>query len=306
MMVDVCLPGTGGMIPLVNRWLTCCLIEYQGTVILIDCGEGTQIALKEAGCKLSRLDMLLVTHFHADHIAGLPGLLLSLGNNGKTTPLTIVGPAGLRKVVSALSVIAPVLLYPLILDELKDEAGFFEKDEIRISYLPLSHGVLCMGYRVTVKRKPIFNPEKAESLKIPKPYWKILHTGQKIKLDDGRVIEPKMVLDGERDPIRVCYCTDTLPIDSMIDFVRDADLFICEGMYGDEELHSKMEEKGHMVFSESARIAKEADVKQLWLTHYSPALLNPEQYLDNAKKIFPRTSAAYDGIRITLGNKLMR
>jgi ribonuclease BN (tRNA processing enzyme) len=121
-MVDVCLPGTGGMIPLRNRWLTCCLIEYQGTVILIDCGEGTQIALKEAGCKLSRLDILLVTHFHADHIAGLPGLLLSLGNNGKTTPLTITGPAGLRKVVSALTVIAPVLPFPLIFDELKNKA----------------------------------------------------------------------------------------------------------------------------------------------------------------------------------------
>jgi ribonuclease Z len=300
-MVDVCLPGTGGMIPLENRWLTCCLIEYQGKVFLIDCGEGTQIALKKAGCKLSRLDVLLITHFHADHIAGLPGLLLSLGNNGKITPLTIIGPAGLRKVVSALTVIAPVLPYPLILDELKgNKAGFFEKDEIRVSYLPLCHGIQCMGYSVTVKRKPIFCPQKAEELKIPKPLYKTLHAGHIVKLDDGRIIEPEMVLDGERNPIKVCYCTDTLPVDTMINFARGADLFICEGMYGDDGLHGKMEEKGHMVFSDSARIAKEADVKQLWLTHYSPALSDPEQYLQNAQKIFPQTAAAYDGMRITL------
>ncbi|WP_312644712.1 ribonuclease Z [Hydrogenoanaerobacterium sp.] len=302
-MLDVCLPGTGGVLPLENRWLTCCWVEYQGKAILIDCGEGTQIALKKAGCKLSRLDVLLITHFHADHIAGLPGLLLTLGNTGKTTPLIIAGPVGLERVVSALTAIVPVQPYPIDLVELKgDRAEKLKKSEMEISCLPLRHGMPCLGYRIAIKRKPIFNPFKAQQLEIPKPLYETLHAGQAIQLEDGRVIEPNMVLDGVRDPIQVCYCTDTQPIDEISDFARGADLLICEGMYGDDTLHNKMKEKGHMVFSDSAQIAKKAGVKQLWLTHYSPAMANPEQYLDEARKIFPQTVAAHDGICTTLGN----
>lgn len=300
-MLDVCLPGTGGMIPLENRWLTCCWMEYQGKAFLIDCGEGTQIALKKSGCKLSHLDALLITHFHADHIAGLPGLLLTIGNSGKTTPLAIVGPEGLEKIVSALTVIAPVLPYPLHLYEIKDNsAGELTKDELNISFLPLNHGIPCFGYRITVKRKPIFNPQKAKQLAVPVTLYKTLHAGQSVKLDNGRVIQPKMVLDGERAPIRVCYCTDTQPTDSMIDFARGADLLISEGMYADSGMSDKMKEKGHMLFSDSARLAKASGAKRLWLTHFSPALTEPEQYLDEAVRIFACAVVAHDGIRITL------
>lgn len=302
-MIDVCLPGTGGMVPLENRWLTCCWIEYQGQAFLIDCGEGTQIALKESGCKLSHLTMLLFTHFHADHIAGLPGLLLTLGNTGKLTPLTIVGPAGLKEVVSALTVIAPILPYSIQLIELEEKhAGNFKKGEMQISYLPLSHTIACFGYRITLKRKPRFNPEKANQLNVPKHFFKLLHMGQSIQLEDGRIIEPDMVLDGDRDSIQVCYCTDTRPMDEIAELAQGADLLICEGMYGDDDKCEKLKEKGHMLFSDSARIAKKAGVKQLWLTHYSPALKKPEEYLDSARKIFKKTVAAYDGIHIMLPN----
>jgi ribonuclease Z len=161
-MLDVCLPGTGGMIPLPERWLACCWIEYQGKALLVDCGEGTQIALKKAGCRLSRLDILLITHFHADHIAGLPGLLLTLGNHGKKTPLTMIGPKHLKKVVSSLMIIAPALPYPVELIELEDNTeGTLEDEDISVSYLPLDHAIPCFGYRVSLKRMPVFNPEKA-------------------------------------------------------------------------------------------------------------------------------------------------
>lgn len=302
-MVEVCLPGTGGMIPLEYRWLTCCWIEHQGKAILIDCGEGTQVALKKCGCKLGRLDTLLITHFHADHIAGLPGLLLTLGNYGKTTPLTIMGPGGLKEIVSALTVIAPMLPFVLEICELNECTQIVERDEMEISTLLLSHGIPCLGYCISIKRKPIFNPQKADQLGIPKPLYKKLHVGEWVQLNNGQIIKPEMVIDGEREPIRVCYCTDTYPIDAIADFARGADLFICEGMYGDDKQHAKMEEKGHMVYSDSAKIAQAANVKKLWLTHYSPAMQNPEEYIENVRDIFHETVAAYDGIRTTLGKR---
>lgn len=299
-MLDVCLPGTGGMIPLPERFLSCCWIEYQGKALLIDCGEGTQVALKKACCKLSRLEILLVTHFHADHIAGLPGLLLTLGNHGKTTPLTIIGPRGLRSVVSALMTIAPSLPYRVDLVELKNTEGSLKYGDLRITYLPLEHGIPCFGYRVSLIRKPVFNPQKAEELGIPKKLNKLLHAGQPVQLDDGRYIEPEKVLDGERRPLSVAYITDSLPSERMIDFVRDADLLICEGMYGDEEMRLKMEEKCHMLFSDSARLAQAADVGLLWLTHYSPAMKDPEAHIESAKAVFAAAGLGYDGIKTSL------
>jgi ribonuclease Z len=298
-MLDVCLPGTSGMIPLPERWLSCCWIECQGKALLIDCGEGTQIALKEAGCKISRLELLLITHFHADHIAGLPGFLLTLGNHGKKTPLTIIGPRGLKTVVSALMIIAPALPYQVELIEINGE-GYLEDEDLVMAYLPLEHAIPCFGYRVSLTRKPVFNPQKAEQLGVPKQLYKTLHAGKKVRLDDGRRIEPEMVLDGAREPISVCYITDSVPIDTMVEFARGADLLICEGMYGDEDMHDKMEEKGHMVFSDSARIALKAGVKALWLTHFSPAMKDPEAYIESAAAIFPNTTVGYDGMKTTL------
>lgn len=299
-MLDVCLPGTGGMIPLPERWLSCCWLETQGKAVLIDCGEGTQIALKKAGCKISRLETLLITHFHADHIAGLPGLLLTLGNHDKKTPLTIVGPRGLKTVFSALMIIAPALPYPVELIELGTSSGDLDNNDMVISYLSLAHGMPCFGYRVSLKRKPIFNPSKAEALGIPKPLYKRLHAGEAIQLDDGRNIAPAQVLDGSRDPLSVCYITDTVPTENMAVFAGCADLLICEGMYGDTDMRQKTAEKGHMVFSDSAAIAKKARVKELWLTHFSPAMKDPPAYLANARAIFSNTKVGTDGLITTL------
>lgn len=303
-MLTVCLPGTGGMLPLENRWLTCCWVEEDGKAILIDCGEGTQIALKKAGCKLSHLEMLLFTHFHADHIAGLPGLLLTLGNHGKTTPLTICGPKGVQEVVGALLVIAPVLPYSITFRELPDtDEASFDWGDLHIFSLPLAHGVPCLGYRIEQARKPVFNPQKAQALEIPPKLFGLLHRGQSVTLEDGREIVPEQVLDGARAPIRLCYCTDTLPLPEIARFAQEADLLIAEGMYGDDAMGEKVQEKGHMLFSEAARLAKEAGAARLWLTHFSPALEEPEAFIDGIQSIFPGAVAGQDGMRIILGQK---
>lgn len=297
-MLEICLPGTGGMAPLPGRFLTCCWIEAEGRAVLIDCGEGTQVALSAAGCKMSRIEALLLTHFHADHVAGLPGLMLTLGNQGKTSPLTIVGPRGLKHVVSSLLVIAAALPFEIRLLEL-DGMGTVQPLELAglyISCLPLDHRVPCFGYRAELWRKPVFNPQKAEALGIPKPYYKLLHAGERVVVE-GKTILPEMVLDGARAPLCVAYCTDSRPVKAIASLARDVDLMICEGMYGDAEMRSKMQEKGHMLFSDAASLAAEAGAKELWLTHYSPALQHPAEFLDAAKSVFPHTKLGQDGLR---------
>ncbi|MCL2036063.1 MAG: ribonuclease Z [Oscillospiraceae bacterium] len=305
-MLDVCLPGTGGMIPLPNRWLTCCWIEYQGAAVLIDCGEGTQIAIKKAGLKPSRLELLLITHFHADHVAGLTGMLLTLANSarGADQPLTIAGPPGIGRIVSALTIIAPRLPFPIEIIELSWERGGMpqkiEKAGLTVTALPLRHGMLCLGYRTELFRKPIFSPQKAAALDIPVKMYKVLHAGETVTLEDGLTIRPEQVLDGLRKPISVCYFTDTRPFDTMADFAYNTDLLISEGMYYDEQMRGKIEEKNHMLFTDSARIAAKSGAKRLWLTHYSPALERPHDGIRVAQKIFPDTVTAHDGIAITL------
>lgn len=302
-MVDVCLPGTGGMLPLVHRYLTCCWIEIMGKAVLIDCGEGTQVALSNADCKASRMECLLITHFHADHISGLPGLMLTLGNQGKTTPLTIAGPRGIGHIVSSLLVIAQKLPFEIIIKELSPrESESFSIAGLDIDTLPLRHRIPCLGYSVTYRRKPVFNPDKAFALGIPVTFYKKLHAGESVELD-GKVYTPDMVLDGEREPFKVTYCTDTSPFEEMSDFARGSDLFICEGMYCDEEMRNKMNEKHHMLFSDAAAIAKKAEVPELWLTHYSPALVKPAEHRDEVQTIFPNTVISYDSIKKTINKK---
>lgn len=303
-MLSVCLPGTGGMLPLPKRYLTCCLLEYQGKSLLIDCGEGTQVALQAAGCRLSRIETILFTHFHADHIAGLPGLLLSIGNTGRTRPLLLAGPPGLCQVVPALLIIAP-LPYPVELRELSPHEALTGWDGLSVSSLPLAHWIPCYGYRCEVKRKPVFSPQKAQALGVPKALYRRLHAGESVLLPDGRQILPEEVTEGVRRPLSVCYCTDTLPVPELADFARGTDLLIAEGMYGGEnpEEAEKLQKKRHSSFQDSARLAARAGAHRLWLTHFSPALEDPQAALPQAAAVFSRSSAAYDGIRLTLGSR---
>lgn len=293
-MLDVCLLGTGGMMPLPYRWLTSLMARCDGSNLLIDCGEGTQIALRQKGWSPKPIDVICFTHYHADHISGLPGLLLTMGNAERTQPVTMVGPKGLERVVGALRVIAPELPFPLQFIELNQPQESFVLGPYTIDAYRVNHAVTCYGYAVSIPRSGKFDVERAKEQNIPQKFWNRLQKGELIEAD-GRTLTPEMVLGPRRKGIKVTYCTDTRPVPVIAEYAKDADLMICEGMHGEADKADKAREHKHMTFCEAAALAREAKPKELWLTHYSPALTRPEEFLPDAKKIFAEVKAAKDG-----------
>lgn len=298
-MLDICLLGTGGMMPLPGRWLTSMMARYNGTSILIDCGEGTQIAMKEKGWSPKPIDVICFTHYHADHISGLPGMLLTMGNAERTEPLLLIGPKGLAKVVNSLRVIAPELPFEINCLELTEAAQAVTFDGFRIEAYRVNHNVICYGYSIVIDRIGRFDVSRAEKLNIPRNYWNRLQKGEIIETENG-TFTPDMVLGEQRKGLKVAYCTDTRPTESIVQGAAGADLFICEGMYGEPEKLAKAKEYKHMTFYEAAKLAKQADVGELWLTHYSPSLVRPEDYMREVRKIFLNAVAAKDGRSVDL------
>ena len=292
-MLDVCLLGSGGMMPLPYRWLTALMTRYNGSQLLIDCGEGTQIALKEKGWSFKPIDVLCFTHYHGDHISGLPGLLLTMGNADRKEPLTLIGPKGLERVVSSLRVIAPELPFEIHYREITEPEQIFEMDGYRLKAFRVKHNVICYGYTIEIDRAGKFDVQRATEQKIPKEYWKHLQKGETVELD-GRILTPEMVLGPPRRGIKLTYCTDTRPMDIIADNAAGSDLFICEGMYGDRDKQKKAAEFKHMTMYEAARLGRKAEVKEMWLTHYSPSMLHPEDYMKEVRKIFPHAHAGRD------------
>ncbi len=298
-MLDVCLLGTGGMMPLPHRFLTAAMLRYNGSSLLIDCGEGTQIAVKEKGWTFKPIDVICFTHYHADHISGLPGLLLTMGNAERTEPLTMIGPRGLERVVNALRTIAPELPFEIRFQEITEPEADYEQNGFHIHAFKVNHNVICYGYTVEIRRAGRFQVERANEKGIPQKFWSRLQKGE-IITQDGHTYTPDMVLGPERKGIKVTYCTDTRPVEVIAKAAEGADLFVCEGMYAEEEKLARARQYKHMTFYEAAGLASRAGVREMWLTHFSPSLIRAEEYLPKVREIFPRAYLGKDGKSVEL------
>ena len=279
--------------PLPYRWLTSLMLRYNGSSLLIDCGEGTQIAIREKGWSFRPIDIICITHFHGDHISGLPGILLAMSNSDRTEPLTMIGPKGLERVVKALRVIAPELPFEIKFIELMEPQQQIRLHGYVIDAFKVNHRVTCYGYSISIERAGMFEVDKAKQNDVPMQFWSRLQKGETIE-SDGRVYFPELVLGPARKGLKVTYTTDTRPTDSIVKNAKDSDLFICEGMYGEKGDVNNAVKYKHMTFEEAGRLAKQAGVKELWLTHYSPALNRPEQYIEDVRQIFQNSYPGKD------------
>ena len=298
-MVELCLLGTGGTLPLPGRALSSMYVRVNGRAMLVDCGEGTQVGIRRLGWGFRCLEGILLTHFHGDHCTGLAGLLLSLEKAGKTDPIDIYGPAGLKRVVEGLCIIVPKLSYEVRLHEFQPAGAPFEMIGMNIRSFPVDHGVNCYGYRMELPRKGAFDPEKAKALKVSVSDWKKLQNGENVRVGLKKV-KPEDVMGEDRKGISFVFSTDTRPCETLKKYASGTDLAILEGMYAEEEKYSLAVKNHHMLFREAAETARDAGTGKLVLTHFSTSLEIPEEWLHSIGTIFPDPVAGQDGMILTL------
>lgn len=304
-MMDITLIGTVALMPTPDRALAVAFLSCGGHSILFDCGEGTLSAAMKAGVSLMKTDIIALTHYHGDHILGMPGLLKAMWRAKRTEPIYITGPEGLwGKAMEPILRLTGKTPYPIVLIELP--ADGLQLSELikgwefaKLTAFKTEHKVPSQGYCFTLGRAGKFLPQKAKALNIPVNLWKILQSGQSVQLDDTTIL-PEQVLGEPRKGLKFIFTGDTAICDSLIDAAKDADLMISEATYGDNAQTLKAKDNGHMTFAQAAEVAKKANVKQLWLTHYSQTIPDPQEYLSNATSIFANTICGQDGMSTTL------
>ena len=304
-MLTITLLGTAATMPLPDRALTAAVAECGGHSLLLDCGEGTQTAARRAGVNLMKLDAICLTHYHGDHIFGLPGLLQTLGCQGRTRPLTLYGPKGLGEVWAALRVLTGPLPYPVcpeVLDApatLRTRFGGWPQGA-KLTPVPTRHRVTSQGYRLDLPRAGRFSPEKARALGVPVQQWKALQQGQSVALADGSRAAPESVLGPARQGLSFLFSGDTAPCAALEQAAAGVDLLLCDATYALPEQAAQAKQYGHSTFGQSAALAAKAGAKRLWLVHYSPMITDPEEELAQAQSLFPAAECGFDGKSIAL------
>lgn len=314
-MLDITLLGTGGGMPMTNRYLSSVIISFKGRKILLDSGEGTQVAMRKFKTGFKSIDVICITHFHGDHIFGLPGLLSTMGNSGRVDPITIIGPFGLKNIVNGLLLSISYLPFKidfiesperplgLVVSENRLNVKHMLNDgpsaDLVLETLELDHSSTCLGYSFYINRMPKFLVEKAILNQVPKEIWKRLQHGE-VVIHNEVTYYPDMVLGEARKGIKFSYITDTRPTEEIIQFIYESNLFICEGTYGDDEDLEKAIKNKHMTFGEAADLAYKGKVHEMLITHFSPAMDDPRVFKENAVKIFQNTTIGHDGLTRSL------
>lgn len=304
-MVNVTLLGTAALFPLPDRALTAAALTCGGHTILFDCGEGTQTAARRTHVSLMKIGLIALTHYHGDHIFGLPGLLQTMYSMGRTETLYITGPEGLREAMEPILKLTGWTSYEIVLMD-SDRAGIRLAslvsgwpEEAYLTPFPTEHRVPSQGYCFTLGRCGKFQPARAKALGVPVKLWGRLQKGQEVQV--GAVtVRPEQIMGAPRKGLKFVFSGDTLACDSLRDAAQDADLAVFEATYGEIEQGELAIERGHMNFVQAARVAADANVRELWLTHFSQMMETPEAYLPDAKAIFEHTVCGTDGMAVTL------
>ena len=305
-MIEFTLLGTSALLPLPDRALTAGFLRCMGRGILFDCGEGTQAAARRAGVSLMDCDIIALTHYHGDHIFGLPGMMQTLFSMGRTLPLTILGPEGLHNAMAPILSLAGSLSYPVFLREAGKNETLALKDlcpswhaEASLTAIATSHRVPSRGYAFVLRRGGRFLPQKAEALGLPRQMWGLLQKGETVTVD-GRAVTPQEVTGPPRRGLKAVFSGDTMPCPALTEHAAGADLFVCEGTYGEDADAALAAERGHMTFAQAGQTARDAGAERLWLCHYSQRLTDPEACLPAARAFFPDAVCGTDGMRILL------
>jgi ribonuclease Z len=298
MTMEVFVLGTGGMMPLPGRHLTSVLVRRGGELFLFDCGEGTQVSLRRLNLRWKKISVIFISHTHADHVTGLPGILMLSSQVDRDDPLTIIGPPKIAEYIEANRRILEMYInYRIDVIEYTGPGVVYRGEGFQVRAFPLRHSKICVGYTLEEERRPgIFYPDKALGLGVPRgPLWSRLQGGNSVKLENGITIHSEQVMGQTRSGRKFSFVTDTLPSPNIAEFVKDSDLLICEGMFT-EELIESATEKRHLTAGQAAEIALEGKVKSMGLIHYSPRYTKRElnQLLEEARAIFPNSFLTTD------------
>jgi ribonuclease Z len=287
--------GTGGSWPTVKRNVSSIAVKRAGEVLLFDCGEGTQRQLQKSKLSYMQISKVFITHFHGDHFLGLPGLIQTMQLNDRDVPLHIYGPKGISSLLDQLLSLGYFKPHYKIISHEVKEGDSIEFEEYFINVLKVKHGIPALAYSFEEKMRPgKFDKPKALKLGIPEgPLFSKLQRGQTITLKDGKKIKPDVVLGPSRKGRKIVISGDTVPIDKMIVFAKNADILIHEATFGNE--HEDVSgEYGHTTALQAAEIAKKANVNKLFLTHISPRYLDHNVLENEASKIFKNTIVPKD------------